>query len=96
MSQSFLPVAMPIWTFAYPSLKYSDSGIRVRPEESRARWMRVISLRCSSSLRLRLAEWLRQVPNSYSGMFALISQASPLSSTVAYASDSVARPFRSV
>ena len=53
-----------------------------------------ISSRLSSSLRLRRAEWLVQVPWEYSGMCTPCSQASPRSMST-NPSTSEARPSRS-
>lgn len=63
------------------------SGTIVRPDPSVSQASLAISLRCSSSFRVRRAAWLVHVPKAYSGMWALRSHTSP-SSTVANASAS--------
>src|SRR5690606_5341763 len=77
LSQSFLPRATAISILALPSLKYSWSGTIVSPPSLTLAASLSISLRWSSSLRLRRAAWLVQVPCAYSGMWTLISHASP-------------------
>ena len=94
LSQVFLPLASAISTLARPSLKYRAVGTMVKPFSLTLRSIFSISSRLSSSLRLRRAEWLVQVPWVYSGMCTPCSHAScPSMSTNPSTSD--ARPSRS-
>src|SRR6202034_52066 len=89
-----LPRASASSTLARPSLKYSDSGTSVEPRSRVAVSSRSISLRCSSSLRVRRGSWLVHVPSVYSGMCTPCSHSSP---SVNWPNPSVseARPARS-
>lgn len=79
LSYSFLPLASAISTLTRPSLKYSASGTIVWPVSPDFDSSLSISARCISNLRFRLAEWLVQVPCTYSGTWMLCSHASPRS-----------------
>ena len=94
LSHDFLPLASAISTLARPSTKYIASGTTVRPFSFTRRSILSISTRLSSSLRLRRAEWLVQVPCAYSGMWTPCSQASSPSMST-NPSTSEARPSRS-
>src|SRR5262249_17572808 len=63
-----LPRASASSTLTLPSLKYSDSGTRVRPCSDVLRTSRSISPRCSRSFLVRLGTWLVHVPSVYSGI----------------------------